>query len=263
MKKSILSILSISVFSFLLFTFVLQSCKKPRCPEDPCKNPQTVVAVEQDYYYWGQFKCTNADNSEIYLNATNWNEYASRVVPGRKYKIGYQEVACKERGTEELNDSETFTGIREGGCMLFPKKCIIIKCLEEIPMTPGSGCLDTELSALNFDDLNSSAISSKGVTGSSLNATVSFSGCSSDAVENFKLYGKELRELSDRGTHIWLVKAVNTFQGNTCQAYFEQNACFDLTSIKELYKNLNLLNEKEVIIRLIIGSETQDFIYTF
>jgi hypothetical protein len=251
MKKSILSILSISVFSLVLFSLLLPGCRKPKCPEDPCKNPVTVLAVEQDFYLSGHFKLTNADNSETYLFATNWNQYATKVVPGRKYKIGYQEVACTNRDNEGQN------GIREGGCVIYPNKCIRINCLEEV----GQSCFDTDLSRVDFDNLYSSAIRTTGVDGSKLNATVSFSGCGPEDVKSFKLFGSELPDMSPSGHPIWVVKAVNTFDGVTCMAVFEKDICFDLTPIRNHYANTN--GTKEVVVRMEIGSETHDFAYKF
>src|SRR5690242_18333081 len=96
MKRSNLSILSISVFSLVLFSLIFQGCRKPKPVKDPCKDPQLVTATEEGFYFWGHFKTSNSDNTETYLYANNWNEYASRVTPGKRYKIGYKEVPCNE-----------------------------------------------------------------------------------------------------------------------------------------------------------------------
>ncbi len=250
MKKSILSI---SVFSFILFVFMLQGCRKqPKHPQDPCKKPFTVMAVEKEYHYWGHFRMTNPDNSDVYLYANNWNQYASKVIPGRQYRIGYREVPCKDN--EGCGDK--MYGIREGGCIVYPKKCIMILCLEEFR----KGCFETLVNPFDYDDMHSQAISSTGISGNSLNATVGFSGCSPDQA-NFKLYAEQVPVMSP--IDVWNVKAVNMDRGITCQAYFTKDVCFDLSAIKNHYKLMNTIPPANVRIRLLIGSEYKEFTYSF
>ena len=258
MKKLNLSILTISVFSLVLVTLLFQACRKPKpSPKDPCRNPELVTATEQDMYYLGHFKVGNPDNTETYLYANNWNEYASRVIPGKQYRIGYKEVACDPN--KGCYDQRTGgSNIREGGCVVYPTKCIMIKCLEEV----GGGCFETQTDPSDFENAYSSATQVSGISGNSLKATVGFSGCGPEDARNFKLYATESPQRSSRGCPIWIAKAVNTFSGYTCEAYFTKNVCFDLTPIKNRYQYLNR-HEKEVIIRMVVGEETKEFLYTF
>jgi len=252
MKKSILSF---SVFSLVLLSFVLQSCKKqPRCPKDPCKNPVTVMALEESYYSWGHFRLTNSDNSDVYLYANNWNEYASKVSPGKQYKIGYREVPCVNReGCGDVN------GIREGGCVIYPNKCINILCLEEIK----GACFETAINPLDFADVNSSATGSAAIYGNSLKVIVNYSGCSPADALKFRLYAQQLPDMSPAGSIVWDVKAVDVSKDITCKALFSKEICFDLSAIKNVYRNLNMNGQKSVIIRLLINNEFKELTYTF
>lgn len=245
------SILSISVFSLVLFSFLIQGCKKqPREPKDPCRNAVTVIATETGYYNSGHFKTGNPAGGEIYLKAANWDQYSSVVVPGRHYKIAYKEVPCIEDHYKTQGNS-----IREGGCVVYPSKCIIIQCLQELKVTT---CFNTKLNPLDYDDAGSSASSSSGITGNSLNAYVGFSGCSENDGK-FVLYARQYPDYNQRAP-IWEVKAVNTNNGITCQAYFQKNVCFDLSPIKDMYATMDI-NVSEVIIRVLTGNGYTDYTY--
>ncbi len=250
MKKSILSI---SVFSLILLSCFFQACKKPRCPEDPCKNPVKVMAVERDLYYMGHFITRNNDNTEVYLCANNWDQYASRVIPGRQYKISYKEVACQEKPWcigDHMDIRTTYD-------LYYPTKCINITCFEEVPR----GCFETLLNPQEFDEVYNQASATTSVNGNSLNVRVGFSGCSPDEA-NFSLYAREIPDMSPRGNRIWVVKAVNMSKGITCQAYFTKDICFDLSSIKKYYRDQNL-PYNDAVIRMEIGTETREFTYKF
>jgi hypothetical protein len=247
------SILSISVFSLLLFTFFISACKKPKRPEDPCKNKVSVIAVNQYEYQWGHFKMRNADKTDIYLYVNNWDQYASQVVPGRRYKIAYKEVDCPECNNKLMLGSN---GIREGGCVMFPRKCVEITCFEQIKQT----CFESLLYPADFADVYSQAVSSTGITGNSLDVTVGFTGCGQDDALQFSLYTEQLPTVNPGGPSIWSVKAINTFPASACDAYFTKRVCFDLTSIKDACKDMN---QSEAIIRLMLDGTTTDFTYKF
>ncbi len=252
MKKLILSI---TVLSLVLLTTLLNSCRKPpRNPEDPCKHKVTVTATNQDEYYWGHFRLSNPNQTDMYLHVNNWDQYASKVVPGRQYKIAYKEVACEHiKGCE----GQDMNGIREGGCVLYPNKCIMIECLEEVRQD----CFETYTTTENeFSNVYSQANSSSGIFGNALRANVSFSGCSASDAVKFKLYAMESGVSGS--LPVWMVKAVNINTDITCQAVFAKEVCFDLTPLSKIIRNTLYINN-EVVIRLVTATGTQDFKYKF
>lgn len=251
------SIKTILVLTLVTFTAFVQSCKKPKYPPvDPCVNPYTVTAIDTGMYIYGQFTLTDKQNNTFYLNAINWNEYAHKVVPGRQYKIGYVETECKD-------DVFAFTyNIAKGGCFLPPRKCIILKCLMEVKQT---GCRESIINPPNFNEESSGAVSSSGIVGNSLYAKVGFSGCSGDDGNYFKLHLSWIPErcgTPPRQNDVFLAKAVNNYDGVTCMAYFEKDVCFDLSAVKNYYMARNSQMPKSVIIRLMVGEQSKDFIYS-
>ena len=250
MKKSILSCVLVALSACML---LVQSCKKPKCPEDPCRNPVTVTALPPDLYGSGHFK---ADNSEVHLLATNFSEFSARVTPGRSYKLGYEEVPCDDVTTGDFGH-----GIAPGGCILYPKQCIRILCLEEIP-SEGGGCMVTLVNPVDYYKAYSSAVSSNGISGNSLDATISFSGCSANDPVKFMLYAQHTGQ-QENGLDVWETKAVNIDRGFTCQAIFTKAGCFDISAIKQYYMGPKQFPPAEVLVKLETSAGIQSFVYKF
>jgi hypothetical protein len=252
MKKSILSIVLVALCACLL---VFQACKKPKCPEekpDPCLHPVTVTALSNATYNPGHFK---AENSGIYLFAINFDQYAAKVTPGRSYKIGYEEVPCEEVIT--CGDQ----GIAKGGCVQYPKQCIRILCLEEIKCG-SSQCMSTVVNPLDYDKPYSQAVTSTGISGNSLDATISFSGCSASDPVKFALYAQHTGQ-QENGLDVWEAKAVNMGNEMTCMAVFTKTTCFDISAIKKYYMGPRQLPPAEVLVKFQTSDGVQEFVYKF
>ena len=146
MKKLIKSL---TVLSLLLSLVFVQSCKKPKPTEDPCKNPVQLTAVDASMNAYAHFT-----NQSEYLYAVNFSSYANQVEAGNDYQVSYVEVQCDERVGRCGN------GIAAGGC--FPqKKCIKITCLKPIKRD----CLGSELNPKGFDEEYNCMMNVYGING--------------------------------------------------------------------------------------------------
>ena len=242
MKKLIQSL---AILSLSLFLVGLQSCRKPKHNNDPCKNPIQVTALNADANTFAHF--SSQDNN---LFAVNFSSYANQIVVGNDYLISYVEVACVE------NSGRCGT-IAPGGC--FPlRKCIQITCLKPIAMN----CLGCELNPKGYNEAYNCMMNLYQIQGRSLKARVGFSGCSEASSNNLKLYLQLLPNAGPSNQQVWAAKVVCP-ENDTyiCQAYFEKDLCFDLTAINNHYMLLNMTPPKDVTIRFVKGEETFDFPY--
>lgn len=244
--------LSISVVSLLLVLAI--SCRKPDKPKpaEPCKNLVTVTAINPiEIGDRGQFIYDAPDGQRYFLNAENWSDYSARLVSGVQYKMAFKEVPCKKCGTEDL-----VNGIREGGCLIFPTKCIRILCLQEV-----KGCFATRLDVPEYDNELSQCNSVYGISGDRLEVNLSYGGCSANDELTYTL---DLREMPRRcigGFPAYEAKVVNQFKGSTCKALFTRDACFDLTPLKNYYLIRNSTLPEQILIRVLIDGQYQELNY--
>ena len=242
MKKLIQSLVILSLSFFLVG---LQSCRKPKPNNDPCKNPIQVTALNADANTFAHFSWQD-DN----LFAVNFSKYADQIIVGNEYQISYVEVACVD------NYGRCGT-IATRGC--FPnRKCIQITCLKPVALN----CLGCELNPKGFDEVNNCMLNLYQVQGRSLKARAGFSGCSEDNSSNLKLYLQLLPNAGPSNQQIWLAKVAYPENGTyICQAYFEKDLCFDLSAINNYYMLLNMTPPKDVTIRFVKDKESFDFPY--
>ena len=244
--------LSISVVT--LFLALAVSCRKPDKPGpgDPCKNLVSVYALDQSETGGrGQFLYDDPDGHRYFLNAENYADYSSKLVPGLQYKIAFKVVACTKCPTNENPDR-----IAPGGCIIYETKCIRILCLQEV-----KSCFETRLDVQEFDNEVSQCNSVIGITGDRLDVNITYSGCSS--TDNLT-YTLDLREMPRRclgGSPVYEAKVVNQFKGYTCKPLFNRNICFDLTTIKNYYLTRNAAPPESVLLRVIINGQYQELTY--
>lgn len=245
--------LSVSVIS--LFLVLAVSCRKPDKPkpQEPCKNLVTVTAISPvETGDRGQFLYDAPDGQRYFLNAENWSDYSARLVYGVQYKMAFREVPCRKCGTT----TEQGNGIREGGCLVFPVKCIRILCVQEI-----KGCFETRMNVADYDNEISQCNSVAGINGDKLQVNISYSGCSADDKLNYTLDLQEMYRRCIGGSPIYEAKVVNQFKGYTCKALFTRDICFDLTPLKNYYMLMNSLPPKEILIRVLINGQYQELTY--
>lgn len=251
----------IQTFSLVVLissVFFTQSCRKPK-PVDPCNNKITVTATEQSMHYLGHFELPSEITngfapSQTYLFANNYSKFASKIVAGREYKIGFKYVECKKKYTQECGFGDEY---RCGTPII---KCIEILCLEEVPSN--TGCYGVEFDNPAFENTYSRAVSDAKIIGHSLNVNAYFSGCSQNDNVKFGLYLREIPvNISPNAPIIYEAKVAELNNGYTCQAVFNKNACFDLSGLANNYKKNNRAIPSKIIIRLHIGEKTTDLTY--
>lgn len=242
MKKLIQSL---TVLSLSLMLVGIQSCRKPKPNNDPCRNPIQVTALSNDANAYAHFS-----GPEGHLFAVNFSHYANQIMEGNEYQISYVEVACKDK-------YDRCGSIAVGGC--FPqKKCIQITCLKPIAMN----CLGCELNPKGYNEIYNCLMNVYQIQGRSLKTRVGFSGCSEANSSNLKLYLQMLPNAGPSNQHIWVAKvAYPDNSAYICQAYFEKDLCFDLTAINNYYMLLNMIPPKDVTIRFVKDKESFDFTY--
>lgn len=244
--------LSVSVISLLLVLAI--SCRKPDKPKpgEPCKDLVTVTAIDpSESGGRGQFLYDDPDGQRYFLNAENWTDYSSRLVPGVQYKMAFKVVPCRKCAT-----TEPVNGIRIGGCIVYPTKCIRILCLQEI-----KGCFETRPYVPEYDNEISACNSIAGISGDKLQMNVMYGGCSSTDNLTFTLDLQQMPRRCIGGSPVYEAKAVNQFKGYTCKALFSRDVCFDLTPLKNYYMIMNSLPPETILIRILVGGQYQELTY--
>lgn len=220
----------------------LQSCTKHDDDFDPCDHPVVATATTTDMYEFGHFYYDDLSSndqfapSQVYLKVVNWVDYADKVVPNRKYKIGYVEVDCNEEKSVGRCGNEFTCG--------FPiLKCVKIMCLEEVKENheedKGNGeCFSSQLSDKDFEEIRSSATELIQVADHSLKAKMFFSGCSYEDPVRYTLMYLPTGTYTNDGMPIVDVKLKEHDRGIICQAVFERDMCFDLSNMKSHFNNI-------------------------
>lgn len=247
-----------AILTCLVLVTVFQSCRKPIEPKpgDPCDNKVLVTALDPQYYYWGHFSLVDKTNVERWLYAVNWSDFSSKVKPGEQYMIAYEEV----KYTLYCGDNKTggFCGNQE---ITHPLKCIKILCLEPFmicrePFT----CLPSSFDQDAFNQRNSDALNGIRIEDNSLKVNLGFSGCDASQIGNFSLLLSELATANAGETSIFLAKAANS-NDLICNAYFEREVCFELTTLKTYLMTKSYSKPKAIIRLQLRDGTTQDFEY--
>jgi hypothetical protein len=253
MKKLVVST---CIVAFTVLLTVFTACRKPRCPEkpvDPCANKVFVNALETDYYSFAHFQRPLQGGASEWLYVTNWDEYSSKVIPGMQYKIAYVEVPCPQNKLGWCGN--------DGGQ---PSKCVKITCLEQAGcFEQPKECLPSIMNPENFGDAFSHTLEGGSITGNSFKMRIGYSGCSRDQLKDFKLALQEthFRNSDPKLSTVFLAKVV-TNNDMTCQAYFEDETCFDLSTLRNYMSVNNFDLSKPVVIRMEYrDGKTQDFDY--
>jgi hypothetical protein len=218
----------------------LQSCTKHEEDHNPCDNPIEVIATYSDmynefghFYYYDNSNLDQFAQSQTFLKIVNWVDYANKVIPGKKYKIGFVEVDCNENNKLGRCGNEFTCG--------FPiLKCAKIMCLDEVKENnddgkDSKGCFSSELSDNSFDDMRSSVTNFIQIENNSFNAKMYYSGCSYEDPVRYTLYYHPSDSFTDDGMPIVDVKIKEHDRGIICQAVFERDFCFDLNNMKNYF----------------------------
>jgi hypothetical protein len=248
MKKIYVSLIA----STLLILLAFNACRKPHKPEtpiDPCANKKLVTALQEENYACAHFAMEGQQGLDIWLRAINWNDYSDKVIPGKKYRIAYQEVTCPKEGCDVIDPG---FGIGE-------MKCISITCLE---LAEINDCLGSVMNPDKFNEQFSNSIRGLKVNGDAFKIQVGFSGCDRAAIKNFKLALRfTMARCPDNNNRMFLAKVLSP-DIQTCQAYFQEEVCFDLSQLRNYMVAEAYDMSQPVTIRLqnTGGAET-DFTY--
>lgn len=255
MKKLIIDS---TILTCLALVTVFQSCRKPVEPKpgDPCDNKVLVTALDPQFYYWGHFALLDKTNVERWLYAVNWDDFSSKVKPGEQYLIAYEEV----KFTLYCGDNTKNAGIC-GTQEAHPLKCIKILCLEPFsicrePVT----CLPTSFDQDIYNSGFSEALEGIRIEDNSLKVKLGFSGCDGSQTGNFSLFLSELPTANATGSYIFLAKAING-KAWVCNAYFEKEVCFELTTLKTFLMTRNYARPKAIIRLQLRDGSSRDFEY--
>jgi hypothetical protein len=245
--------------AFVMLLTISEGCRKPKEPVkpiDPCANKVLVKALQQDYHNWAHFEVPSQTETGVWLYAVNWDSWSSKVVSGRQYRIAYEEVQCPENHMYN----------KTMNCYAHPLKCIKITCLEECkPRTQPSSCLLSEVNAPGYEDYFTHGLKGTGISGNSLKMKIGFSGCDRSQMNKFRLSILETRQRcpTPKMSRVFLAKAV-TDDMLICQAYFEEEICFDLSTLKDYIVLQDYDLSEPVVIRVQYRDGTdEDFIYKF
>lgn len=261
MKKIIQSIL---LFSVISTGFFFQSCCKDDGGKDdsgssPCDNTVEVVALDPEMYRLGHFELPGPDLlggcftvSQTYLKVVNWDDYKNKVTPGQRYKIAYEEVDCGNGGWCGTEDART----RCGTPII---KCVKIICLQQCPIV--DNCFNTVVLDQSAEIVYSSAVANGVINGHSLSTKAYYSGCSDKDKVVFELKVKEMPFKNHLNISIFEAKVNEVQNGFTCQAVFTRDACFDLRSIDNFYRDNGRVAPESVIIRFYNGENFEDITY--
>jgi len=242
---------------FMAFITLNQSCKKPKDPpKDPCANKVMVKALQTDYYHWAHFETHDQNGSTVWLYAVNWNNWSSKVVAGKQYKISYEETRC----------SEDHMYNKTMNCFAYPLKCIKITCLEQDRQTTEPlNCLASEVNTSGFADYFTHALKGSHISGDQFRLRMGYSGCDRSQIKNFRLALQEVRFRcpEPKMDRLFLAKVI-TNDNLVCQAYYEDDVCFNLTTLRTYLLNEQYDFSKPVVIRLIYrDGKEEDFKYSF
>ena len=243
----------LSVFSLFFIALLFNACEKPKKP-NPCDKPVEVLANDPAMFYLGHFTLNDPNQngftvSQTYLRAVNYNKFASKFIPGRKYLLGFKYVECK--------DNSGFCGT-DNRCGTPILKCIEILCVKDVP---APSCFGVQFNSPDFSTYYSRAVRDSRIENHSLKTTVYFSGCSAQDLVNFRLDLQEMPLQKPMGPPVYEGKVVEVNNGFTCQAVFTKEACFDLSGLASRYLKNNIAGPKEIIIRLYEGGEVKELLY--
>lgn len=255
MKPAFKLLCVISLFTSMLF---LNSCGKDDdgCKDkDPCESTVPAISTIPAMHYLGHFILDQSNGNgftigQTFLNATNWSDYADKVVPQKKYQIAYKEVSCDDRFKNTTFDENKRCGMPD-------IKCIEILCLKEVPEP---GCFGLTFISDKMNDYYSRALSNSFIQNHSLKTTSYFSGCSQDDPIEFKLMLKELPTMGPTGQPIFEAKVMESNE-LTCNAVFQKSTCFDLSEIRQYFERNNRTVPNEVLINLYEGQEVNQLVY--
>lgn len=248
MKKIYASLSAAALIILLTFN----ACRKPHKPEtpiDPCANKQLVTALQEENYACAHFEMKGQQGLDIWLRAINWKDYSAKVTPGKKYRIAYQELSCPKEGCDVIDPG---FGVGE-------TKCIRITCLEPAWT---DNCLGSVMNPDKFNEQFSNAIKGLKINGDAFNIQVGFSGCDRAAIRNFKLALRfTMTRCPGTDNRMFLAKVISP-DIQICQAYFQEDVCFDLSELRKYMVSEAYDLSQPVTIRLqnTDGSET-DFTY--
>jgi hypothetical protein len=215
----------------------LQSCTKHEDDKNPCDHPVVATATNFDMYDYGHFmygEFSSNDQfapSQTFLKVVNWVDYADKVIPGRKYKIGYVEVPCNTEKNVGRCGNEFTCG--------FPiLKCVKIMCLEEVREQQEeefNDCFNSQVGESDFEELRSSINEFIQIDNHTINAKMYFSGCSYEDPVRYTMYFRPTGTYTNDGMPIVDVKIKEHDRGIVCQAVFEREFCFDLNNMKNYF----------------------------
>ncbi len=250
------------LFALLLCSSLLfSSCNDHDTDTNPCDNAIVVQAADISQYGYAHFIGSNLISSfapsQVYYLAKNWNDFSSKVVPGKMYKLGFKEVPC-EGMTGCFGDTDS-TG-KTGRCGTPVYKCIEIICLTEIVAQPNNDCFGLSMEGSN-SDIYSRAVKPGNISNHSLQTEAYFSGCSAQDAINFSLALSELPTQNPGEPLVFDAKVNEIPNGFTCQAVFTKPVCFDLSSLPLYFTKNNIAIPDEVIIRFHYINEIQDIRY--
>jgi len=242
----------------LIGSLFLSACKDHNPDPNPCDNAISVQAAEVSQYGYAHFIGSNFISSfapsQVYYYAKNWKDYASKVVPGKQYLLGYKEVPCDNKLSGCFSDDSTLR------CGTPVYKCIEIICLTESVAQPNNTCFGLSMEG-NTSELYSRAVKPASINNHSLQTEAYFSGCSAKDAINFSLALSELPTQNPGEPLVFDAKVNEIPNGFTCQAVFTKPVCFDLSSLPLYFTKNNIAIPDEVIIRFHYINEVQDIRY--
>lgn len=251
------------LFPLFICSLFITSCKDTDKDPNPCDNAVTVMAADVSQYGFAHFVGDNIISSfapsQVYYLAKNWNDYSSKVTPGKMYKLGFKEVPCDWCGTGCFGNTDSSAKTSRCGTPVY--KCIEIICLTEIVNQPINDCFGVNLEHVDFDNYYSRATQLASITGHSLKTTAYFSGCSNQDPIQFSLALREIPTQNPGGPIAFDAKVEEVSNGYTCQAVFTKNACFDLAGLASYYLKNNINLPSDILIRFHYNDQVQELHY--
>lgn len=226
MKKFVTSVL-FALIAVVLVTGCYKTKHKRKQKDNATECKYTVNAVDPGVS--GYHFLFNDQTGCYLLNAVNYEDYKSKIVPGQDYVIGFYETQCDDQVIR-------CGGILPGGCFC-QLKCIVITCLTALPPKEGD-CL-TCSGEESLSELSSMATGSSTLNGNSLVTSMNIRSYNPEAdMANMTLYYSLVLDKSLSTTAVVPVKIVQRNQNPVVNAEVEKQKCFDLSSLKnEILKN--------------------------
>jgi hypothetical protein len=251
------------LFPLLICSLFITSCKDTDKDPDPCDNAVTVLAADVSQYGYAHFIGDNVISSfapsQVFYLAKNWNDFSSKVVPGKLYKLAFKEVPCDWCGTGCYGDADTAE--RVGRCGTPVYKCIEIICLTEIIAQPSNNCYGINFAPEDFSHFFSRAIKPATISNHSLQTEAYFSGCSAEDPVNFRLLISELPTQRPGDPLVFEAKVEEISNDFICQAVFNKPVCFDLSTLPLYFTKNNIGIPDQVTIRFHYGNQEHDLQY--